>query len=171
MKISEAIIGYRLYEDSVERLGTAEVTLPEISNLKTEIQGAGILGVMQSNILGHIEAMTMTMNFRTFEKSVTILHEPRWHKIEIYVAQQNRDTVSGKMGIDKVKYIIEIFPGKMSPGKAAPATTGDASGEYSVGYYACEIGGKMVFEIDQRNNVYKINGTDYMADVRAALGL
>ncbi|GHU51354.1 hypothetical protein FACS1894127_7640 [Clostridia bacterium] len=170
-KVNEAVINYRVFEDGSELLGTAEVTLPEISNMTQEIQGAGIAGTTTSSIIGHISAMMLTLNFRTVEPSAVSLYEPRRHNIELRVAQQSRNSATGTLEVSAVKYVLVVTPTKLSPGKAAPASPADASGEYAVDYYACFMNGNQMFEVDQLNFIFKVNGKDYLADVRAALGM
>ena len=69
-KVDETVIGFAVYEDATEYYGMSEVTLPEISNLTEEISGAGMGGKVEAVILGAIEAMTTTLNFRTVTKNI-----------------------------------------------------------------------------------------------------
>lgn len=94
-KIDETVIGFAVYEDATEYIGISEVTLPEISNITEEISGAGIGGKIESVILGAIEAMSLTLNFRTVTNNAIKLHEPRQHNIDLRAAQQQKDTVKG----------------------------------------------------------------------------
>ena len=55
-------------------------------------------------------------------------------------------------------------------GESSIAAAADASGEYSVYYFAGYKDGKQLWEIDPWNYICKINGKDYMKDVRKALG-
>jgi P2 family phage contractile tail tube protein len=169
-KVDQAVINFAVYENSTEYYGMAEATLPEISNMTEEIKGAGISGTLETVILGHLEAMTLTLNFRTVTKEAIALAEPRDHMIDLRVAQQGKDTVSGKITITPVKHIFIVQPKKLNPGKVSPATPAEASGEYGVTYYATFIDGKKMLEIDILNFIYYVNGTDYLADVRKALG-
>jgi len=169
-KIDETVIGFVVYEDATEYMGIAEVTLPEISNITEEISGAGIGGKIESVILGAIEAMTTTLNFRTVTKNAIRLHEPRQHSIDLRAAQQQRDTVKGTTEVLKVKHILTLTPKKLNMGKLATASAAEVSGEYATSYYATYIGGKKMLEIDPLNYIYFVNGKDYLADVRKALG-
>ena len=169
-KINETIINFQVYENSTEYYGMAEVALPEISNITNEVKGAGISGTFESVVLGHLEAMTLTLNFRTLVKDAIALLEPRDHQIDLRVAQQDKDTVSGQTKVVAVKHVFVVKPKKLNPGKVAPASPADASGEYAVTYWATFIDGKKSLEIDILNFIYYVNGTDYLADVRKALG-
>ncbi len=168
--INETVTNFAIYENGTEYLGMAEVALPEISNITNEVKGAGLNGTYESVTIGHIEAMTLTLNFRTLEKSAFSLLEPGNHQIDLRVAQQSFDTVSGKVKVQKVKHLFTIHGKKLAPGKVAPASPADASGEYAVTYWATFIDGKKTLEIDILNFKYEINGVDYLAEVREALG-
>lgn len=169
-KINEAVINFQVYENATEYYGMAEVTLPEISNITNEVKGAGISGTFESVVLGHLEAMSLTLNFRTLVRDAIALLEPRDHQIDLRVAQQDKDTVSGQTKVVALKHILVVKPKKLSPGKVAPASPADASGEYAVTYWATFIDGKKSLEIDILNFIYFVNGVDYLADVRKALG-
>ena len=65
---------------------------------------------------------------------------------------------------------MRVRPKKLAPGKVAVASPADASGEYAITYYAIYKNGVKKVEIDQLNFVYYVDGVDYLADVRAALG-
>lgn len=169
-KIDETVIGFAVYEDATEYLGLSEVALPEISSVTEEISGAGIGGKIESVILGAIEAMTTTLNFRTVTKNAIRLHEPREHVIDLRVAQQEKDTVKGTTNVVSVKHILVLTPKKLNPGKVVTAGAAEVSGEYATSYYATYINGKRMLEIDPLNYVYYVNGKDYLEPVRKALG-
>ena len=169
-KINETTINFQVYENAVEYYGMAELGLPEISNITNEVKGAGISGTFESVVLGHLEAMTLSLNFRTLVRDAIALLEPRDHQIDCRVAQQDKDTVSGQTKVVSLKHVFVCKPKKLSPGKVAPASPADASGEYAVTYWATFIDGVKTLEIDILNFIYFVNGKDYLADVRKALG-
>lgn len=72
--------------------------------------------------------------------------------------------------IETIIYILVVTPKKLNPGKVATAAAAEVSGEYAVSYYATYIDGKKKLEIDPLNYIYYVNGKDYLADVRKALG-
>ena len=169
-RVNETVINFHVYENATEFYGMAEVGLPEISNITNDVQGAGISGTFESVVLGHLEAMTLTLNFRTLVKDAIALLEPRDHQIDLRVAQQDKDTVSGQTVVTALKHVFVCKPKSLSPGGVAPASPADASGEYAVTYWATFINGQKTLEIDILNFIYYVNGKDYLAEVRAALG-
>ena len=169
-KNPEVIINYEVYEDAVNMLGSANVTLPDITNMTQNITGAGIAGEMESVILGHMSAMQMTINWRTVTNEVIKLAEQRRHNLELRVSQQYHDTTAARIGSTPVKYVVGAVPKRMNLGSLAPASPANAASEFSVVYLAAYIDGSKVTEIDPANYICIINGIDWLADVRSALG-
>ena len=169
-KVDETVINYALQEEGTNFLGMAEVSLPDVDNMIAEIKGAGLNGIIESPVIGHVNAMSISLNFRTLMKEAYVLLEPRNHQIDLRVAQQTTDSATGAAEVRNVKHVLVIRPKKFTPGKVAPATPADASGEYSVSYWATWVDGVKTLEIDIMNFIYVVNGVDYLADVRKALG-
>lgn len=169
-KISETVINFEVYEDSVAYLGIASVTMPDISSLTNTISGAGIAGNVESVTLGHIDAMSMSLSFRTVTTDAIKLTEARRHTLDLRVAQQFTNTTSGVVDVDTIKHIVVVTPKKLGLGNLKPASTADVSGEYAVSYLATYINGRKVTEIDPLNYICIINGKDSLASVRTALG-
>lgn len=169
-KVDEFVVSYAMYENGTEYMGTTEVTLPDLEFMTEELSGAGIAGTVEEVITGNMSAMTTTFNFRTVGKWTTKLLEPRVHNIDLRVAQQNMETKDGTTSVSSVKHIMKIKPKKTTLGKVSAASTADASGEYSVLYYALYVDGVKITEVDPLNFVCIINGKDYLQEVRKALG-
>ena len=169
-KIDEFVVSYAMYENGTEYMGTTEVTLPDLEFMTEELSGAGIAGKVEEVITGNMNAMTTTFNFRTVGKWTARLLEPRVHNIDLRVAQQKMETKDGTTSVSGLKHIMKIKPKKTALGKVSAATTSDASGEYSVLYYALYVDGVKVTEVDPLNFICIINGRDFLEEVRKALG-
>ena len=170
MAIDQSVINFAVYEDSVEYLGVSKVTLPDVTFLTQSISGAGVGGNVEAVILGHLEAMTLGLEFRTTTPQSVQLSELRRHSIDLRVANQYEDPVAGTVEARKEKHIFVVVPKSTKGGAIAPATPTSGSGEYAVRYWATYINGKKVRELDPLNFICYINGVDYLAGVRAALG-
>ncbi len=168
--MDQSVINFAVYEDGVEHLGMASVDLPDLTHLTQTISGAGIAGNIETVIKGHVDAMTMTLHFRTTTKNSIKLSAPGRHNIELRAAQQEEDPVSGTIKTVAVKHVFVVIPKADRGGSVAPAAPSDGSGEYSVRYWKTSIDGEVVREIDPINFIHTINGVDYLADVRKALG-
>ena len=168
--MDQSVINFAVYEDSVEYEGMAQATLPDMTFLTQSVSGAGIGGNIEAIILGHLEAMTLGLNFRTTTPQSVKLAEQRRHQIDLRVANQYEDPINGTVEARAEKHIFVVIPKSTKGGTIAPATPTSGSGEYAVRYWATYINGKNVREIDPMNFICYINGTDYLASVRKALG-
>lgn len=167
----DKLISYRAYKDGKDLLGVADVQLPDIEAMTESIKGAGIAGEVELPTLGHIGAMSMTINWRTVTGSLIALAEPLAHALDFRASQQSFDSAEGRIKNIAVKHVVRAIPKKLSPGKLEAGATTDSSNEFSVTYYKMLVDGKVVVEIDPFNYIYTINGTDYLEGVRKDLGL
>lgn len=170
MKIDQTIVNFTVHEDGTEFCGIAKVTMPDISFLTQSVSGSGIGGNVDAVITGMVDTMSLTLEFRTVTEQALRLTEPRRHNLTLRVAQQYEDTVAARVGIQQVKHVVTVVPKSLKGGSIAPASTADVSGEYAVRYWAMYVNNKKQVEIDPLNFICIIDGIDYLADVRKALG-
>ena len=168
--MDQSNINFAIYEDGIEYMGMASVGMPTLTNLTQSISGAGIAGNVEAIIKGHVDTMTLTLNFRTTTPASVRLSEPRRHTIDLRVAQQEEDPVSNTISAQPEKHVMVILPKTHNVGNIAPASPSNGSGEYAVRYWATWVNGVKVREIDPMNFIYMVDGVDYLADVRKALG-
>lgn len=166
----EAYIDFEVYEDSFNYLGVSQVTLPDINFLTQTLSGAGIGGNVEAVLVGMVDAMTLGMQFRSVTDVAVSLLKPIKHNIDLRVAEQHWNTVSATRRIQADKFVLSVMPKSLKGGTIAPAALADASGEYSVYYYAAYKDGKKLWEIDPFNYICNIGGVDYMKEIRKALG-
>lgn len=169
-KVDESVINFAVYEDSVEYVGMAKASLPDLTALTQNISGAGIAGNIEAVVLGHFDAMTLGLSFRTTTEQAVRLSQPRRHTIDLRVAQQVEDTVAGTIGVQAVKHLFVVIPKKDAGGSIAPASPTDGSGEFAVRYWATYIDGVKKREIDPLNFICFVDGVDYLSDVKRVLG-
>ena len=72
----ESIVDFEVYEDSVNFVGIAQVTLPNINYLTQDITGAGISGTVEAVLIGMIDKMSTTLNFRSATEAAVKLLKP-----------------------------------------------------------------------------------------------
>jgi P2 family phage contractile tail tube protein len=171
MKQEVGINGFKIYENNSEFYGMAEITLPEITLRGEEITGAGIAGAFTSAFVGQTEAMSLTLNFRAVTQSLVSLCEPRIHQITALASQQTRDNNTGSLTQKQLKYVIAGQPTKFNPGKLAPAASTESVVEFSATCIGVYLDGRELVYVDQINYIYRVNGTDYLADVRRNIGM
>lgn len=170
MKQPEAYIDFEVYEGKTNFVGVAKATLPNINFLTQTITGAGISGNIEAVLTGMVDTMNLSLEFRSATDAAVKLMTPKKHNVELRVAEQYWNTTKQAKEVMADKYVLVIMPKNFTPGAVAPASAADTSGEYSVYYFAGYKDGKQLWEIDPWNYKCTINGKDYMADVRKALG-
>ena len=171
MIIPDKTLNYRVFKDAKDLLGTADVELPEIEQLTDTLKGAGIAGEIDVPTVGHIAAMSMTINWRTVTGDLIALSAPKAHQLDLRATQQHFDTSTGLLKNVAVKHVVSVVPKKLSIGKLETAAATDSSNEFSVMYYKLLLDGEVKIEIDPLNYIYYIDGVDYLAEVRKDLGL
>lgn len=165
------IINFAVYENGSEYLGLANVTMPNLTNKKLTVNGAGIAGDIDIPIPGHRDAMTVTFSFVDAPKSAYQLCEHRRHVVDIRAAHEEYDATAGKIAVRAYKYVMEIIPTSRTGGTLAPSAAQAASGEYTVLSIKEYIDGKLISDFDPVHfRDIDISGTDALAAVRSALG-
>ena len=170
MEQAAAYINLEIYENDVNLLGVAKVQLPSIAYPCVTISGAGMMGEMEIPLYGMVNAMTLTINWLTPHGDAVRLMSPEKHQLDMRVAEEYWDVEQAEVGLWADKYVVIVRPKSANPGTVAPMGNADTSGEYAVYYFAAYRDGKQLWEVDKRSMKCVINGVDYMAPVRKALG-
>ena len=169
-KHRDNLIDFAIFSSGRELYGYADVTLPDIEFISDTIKGAGIAGEVDLGVLGQTKAMNMSIKWNTIDKDVTDLASQKVHDIEIRGAQQLYDSAKGELVPEAVSVYAKVMPKKIGLGKFEQASKTDTSTEFEIVYFKMTVGGKTRTEIDKFNYVCVINGVDYLASVREALG-
>ncbi len=169
-KQAAAYINLEIYEDSINLMGVAKVKLPDITFPCVNISGSGMMGNMEVPLYGMVDAMSTTIEWLTPHQDAVKLMSPKKHQLDMRVVEEYWGVQEAEVGTWADKYVMIVRPKSLSVGNVAPMANADTSGEYAVYYYAAYQDDKQLWEIDKRNMKCVIDGVDYMADVRKALG-
>lgn len=167
----EAYNDFLVYRNDIELIGTAKVTLPTISYLGVSITGAGITGTINAVLAGMVDQMVLGLDFRNPTDGAVLLTMPEAQLITIRAAEQFWNARAGKKEILADKYVCLAHAKSTNPGTLAPAAMADTHVEMDVYRYEGYKDGKTLWKVDPMNRVCEINGVDYLATTRAALGL
>lgn len=171
MNVPEKLINYRVYLNGDDMLGTSDVTLPTLEAMTETVKGAGIAGEIESPVMGHFSSMEIELNWRTLEKSNVLLASPTGVHLDLRGAQQVYDSGSGTFISRPVKVVVRGVPKSTELGKLEVGATTDTKNTIEVNYIKITVDQDTILEIDKYNYICNINGTDYLAAVREALGL
>lgn len=169
--VPEQLVNYKIYNGFSDMIGTADVTLPSIEALTNEVKGAGIAGSYNSPVTGHYGPMSMTVNWRVITGDAISLSAPKAHQLDIRGVVDQYDAGSGEKKPVAVVVTVKALPKKVDLGKMDPGQKMDTQSEFEIVYLKIKIGGVKKVEIDKLNYIAEIGGKDYLAEVRAGLGM
>ncbi len=165
------IINFAVYEDGSEYLGIAKISLPELSNKTLTVNGAGIAGDVDLPVIGHRDAMRITINFLDAPDAAFKLAEQRVHTLDCRVAHEQYDTTASKLAVRGFKHVLQVIPLKLTSNEVAPSAAQAVSGEYTCISRKDFVDGKCVLDYQPLNFVdIDASGTDRLAEVRSILG-
>lgn len=171
MNVPEKLINFRVYNDGNDLLGVADVTLPNFEAMTETIKGAGLAGEIDSPVLGHFGSMELQLNWRTLYQNNLKFIAQKSFNFDLRSANQVKDSESGDYIVQPVKIVARCVPKNSEPGKLDVGTTSDTSNTFEVDYIKISVDGEEIVEVDKYNYICKINGVDYLSEVREALGL
>lgn len=169
--VPEQLVNYKIYNGFSDMIGTADVTLPSIEALTNEVKGAGIAGSYNSPVTGHYGPMSMTVNWRVITGDAISLSAPKAHQLDIRGVVDQYDAGSGQKKPVAVVVTVKALPKKVDLGKMDPGQKMDTQSEFEIVYLKIKLGGVKKVEIDKLNYIAEIGGKDYLAEVRAGLGM
>jgi len=170
--VPERLTAFRVYlEGSTDLKGVADLQLPSLEAMTETVRGAGIAGEYESPTLGHFGSMKLGLNWRTVSKDMVRLMRQKALRLDCRGAFQEYDAGAGEYVIRQTRVVVQGPPTKGDPGKFETGAPSDGSSEIEVLYLKIDIDRRTVVELDKLNYKCVIDGVDYLADVRSALGL
>lgn len=169
--VPEKLINCKVYLDSNNLVGLADVQLPSLEVMTDTIKGAGIAGEIDSPTVGHYQSMQVGINFRTVTPEFARLAAQKAHQLDIRGAVQVFNAALGQSEIQAVKVVVSARTKKADLGKLEAGAAQENSWEGEVVYLKLFIAGEERIEIDKLNFICVIDGEDQLAGVRTALGM
>lgn len=162
---------YLCYVSGEKLPGTVDVTMPKITPKSVTVNGAGVAGDMDMPARGQTDNLTTEINFRTTIPEQINLGQPKAIDVEFRGAQWRYDAALGEYKLDTIIVMMRILPKEIDLGKLSSAETTEAKLSANVQYMKVTINDKKEMEIDKFNFIHYVHGTDYLTDVRNALGM
>lgn len=169
-KIPEKTIAFNVYRDGAVLMGVATVELPQLSAMTETLTGAGIAGEIDSPTLGQFQAMTAKLAFRTKTANFVKLQAPESHHLDLRAAVQHHDGGTGKIEATPERIVLRGMTKSAAFGKFETGKPQDSEIELEITYLKLVQDGQDTLELDKLNYIFMVDGADYLADVRAALG-
>ena len=168
--VPEKSINFSVYLEGVDLLGVAEGTLPNFEAMTSEVKGAGIAGTVDSIVLGHFNSMTLSLTWRNTTNAFMKLFQHRTNNIDMYHALQYYDSALGEYKVIPLHVYMKATTKTSTPGNAVVGDNMDTQTEFEITYIKIWRDNIERVELDKYNYIYRVDGVDYLADVRTALG-
>lgn len=169
--VRDKLINFEVFAGGDRKLGMADVTLPSIEYKTATLSGAGIGGEIEMPTPGQTSSMELELNWRTLNDDAAKLLAMKAQDLELRGANENYDAGTGEIISEAVKINVRGLPKKGDLGSFKPADHTDTKTTLELVYFKMTVDGKRTVEIDKLNYIHYVDGTDYMASVRKALGL
>ena len=162
--------GKHAYLDGTKMIGVAaSVTLPEVNMQSSTVSGVGVSGEIDSPTIGQFESMEQEIQFNTLYSSAMDMLSPlSTVNLTFRAAQQVYDKTGGYnfkgLRVVEMGRVKSFNPGKIEKGEAMEATV-----TLELTYIMVEVDGVQLLEVDKLNGVYKVNGTDMLAEVNSLI--
>lgn len=170
-EVSERNTDFSVFRNGTEFFGVAGADLPSLESMTDTLSGAGIAGEVDSPSMGQYGSMTLTLNWRTVVASLLALAAPMAHMLDLRGSQQTYDAANGVWRAVPVKHTVKVLPKNTALGSLGKNASTESSNEFEVVYIKTWVDGKEVLELDKYNYIFKINGKDYLAEMRKNLAL
>ena len=168
--VPEKGINFSVYLEGADCLGVAEGNFPNLEAMTSEVKGAGIAGTVDSIVLGHFNSTTVTLKWRNTTDHFAKLAAHRTFDLDLYAAHQDYDAGLGLYVVRQIHVYLKGTPKHSNIGDLIVGDGSNTETELEVSYLKLEIDGKERVEMDKFNYIYKVDGVDYLAGVRSALG-
>ena len=169
--IPEVINDFNLYLSGGKLGGTTgEVSLPDFEPITSTTSGNGILGEYEAIVLGHFGSMEQEIPFRCINEDYFKMVSPS-KSVELTlrgaIQQSERDTMSeGEVGM---RVVFRGRCKKISIGTVKQREQMGSMVSLELTYILIEMDGKERICLDKINTIYRINGVDQLAKIRALI--
>lgn len=142
-----------------------DVDLPEIGMKASEVEGAGMLGVLDSPAIGQFESMEQEIKFNVlYSDAINMLSPLTAVNLTFRASQQVYDKTGG-YAFKGLRIVEQGRVKKFKPGKLKRAEGMEATITMELTYILVEVDGTVMLEIDKLNQKYIVNGQDMLAGI------
>lgn len=167
--IPEVINDFNLYLAGNKLAGmTGEVALPDFESITSTTSGNGILGEYEAIVLGHFGSMEQEIPFRCINEDYFKMVSPST-AIELMLRGAIQQTEKTTLNEAEIGMRV-VFRGrckKIAIGTVKQREQMGSSLTLELTYILVEMDGKERVCLDKLNSVYRVNGVDQLAKIRA----
>lgn len=168
LNIPEVINDFNVYRSGNELIGiSGEVTLAELNSVTETLSGPGILGEIETVVVGMFSHMEQEIPFRILDEDIFTLANPlEVQELTLRAAAQSTIRATGNLDSKGMRIVFRGRPTSFKPGVVKQGGQMGASVTLGLVYMLIEIDGVRKLELDKLNNVYKVNDVDVLAKIK-----
>jgi P2 family phage contractile tail tube protein len=170
MLVPNQVNNFNAFLNGNKNLGVADATLPDITMEADDLKGAGLAGTLNIPVIGQTSDLTTTINFHDQTSDTFGYLWQVGQQVTLMGALQQYDSSTGDLLIVPLRVVMQTLPKKYTMGKFEPGTKSGMSVELSITAFGVWYNNVQTVNIDKINMIFEVNGVDYLAAVRTAIG-
>lgn len=164
--VPEKVNEYNAYLDGEKMIGVVpDIDLAEIGMKASEVEGAGMLGVIESPTIGQFEKIEQEIKFNTLYSSAIQMLSPLEAVNLTFRAAQQVYNKTGGYAFKGLRIVQQGRVKKFKPGKLKRGEGMEATVTLELTYYLIEVDGEVLLEIDKLNPKYVVCGKDMLEGI------
>ena len=160
-----AVLADSLYVDKTKAAEDVSFELPSLALQTADLQAMGTLSLP---IAGLLDDMTMTITKIGVDKGYGSMNKLKKMAMEFRWVQ-DKVNASGDVKHVGRKAFPKVVPQEIPGISVEVGSATELGGTYTVLRYQLYVDGAEVLLVDRLNQILKINGVDYMADIKKLL--
>lgn len=165
--IPTKLTDYNVYNEGECLIGIeAEVTMPELAAITSEISGAGIAGTIEDPTPGYFGSLELEIKFRTVSEESSRLARKRSHTLTLRAAQTSHNPATGENTHEGLKVVVRGSCKSYAIGTFKQGEPTGTSVKLELDYIKITRDDVLVLELDKYNRIYSEEDEDYLKKIR-----
>lgn len=166
--VPELVNAFNVYLDGTKLIGVSgEVELPELEALTETLDGAGILGEMDTPATGHFGSAKIKIPFAVLHEDVfKLIDTTSPVNLTLRGSMQCQDPSTGTTDYYPLKIVLRGKATTTTLGVLSKGKKGEPEIELEISYIKVTVNNSSALELDKLNFKYVLNGTDMLTKIR-----
>jgi P2 family phage contractile tail tube protein len=165
MDKNSAVLADTMYVDKSKAGEDVSFELPSIALQTADLQAMGTLSLP---LVGLLDDMTLSITKIGVDKGFAKMSKLKKMEIEFRWVQ-DQVNASGDVSHKGCKAFLNVIPQELPSVSVEPGSATELSPTYTVTRYQLFYDGSELLLVDRFNQILRVNGVDYMDDVRKLL--
>lgn len=169
--IPDKIYNYKVYDNDELLIGTGEeMTLPTLEPLSNTVAGGGIMGELDIPLIGMFKSIEQEVEFNSLYSDVKrYLKIGRSADLTFRAATNIVNKETSEAEFVSMRIVERGIAKKAEFGKLKRGETMGTKATLELTYFAVYVNDEEVLVLDKLNEIYRVDGEDQLATVKAML--